>query len=294
MGWKGGVVSVRNLVVAAANFGMGIQGEEFAWRVADKAGPDPDGDGVQRELSVGDVTAITTYIAAQEAPTGVGHLAELGLVAAPDAAAKERIDRGSELFVKIGCTGCHLPEMHLDNTVFEEPTSASGGSYLDHFLASKDPDYDPKRPVKIDLLKDSQEPRIEADPKGGAIVRLYGDLKRHDMGRRLADPVPGAPLDASLAPLSIGGKIALISPSEFLTTELWGVGSTTPYLHDDRAGTLAEAIELHGEDEPPAVGAPGRSEAQEARDAYMKLTPDERTAVVTFLKSLVNFSKEGV
>jgi CxxC motif-containing protein (DUF1111 family) len=240
------------------------------------------------------VTAITMYVASQEAPTGVGRLAELGLVAAPDAAAKERIEKGSELFAKIGCASCHLPQLHLENTVFEEPTSAGGGNYLDHFLASKDPDYDPKRPVRIDLLKESQEPRIEADPNGGAIVRLYGDLKRHDMGRRFADPVPGAPLDSSLAPLTIDGKIAFIPPSEFLTTELWGVGSTTPYLHDDRAGTLAEAIELHGEDEPPAEGKPGRSEAQEARDAYMKLTPDERTAVVTFLKSLVNYSKEGV
>ena len=75
--------------------------------------------------------------------------------------------------------------------------------------------------------------------------------------------------------------------------ELWGVGSTSPYLHDDRAGTLHEAIALHGEDQPPAVGQPGRSEAQEARDAYLKLSADDQHALVSFLKSLVNFSVEG-
>jgi CxxC motif-containing protein (DUF1111 family) len=183
--------------------------------------------------------------------------------------------------------------MHLAKTVFEEPTLAGGGSYVDHFLASKDPNYDPKRPARFDLLKDSQEPRIEASANGGATVRLYGDLKRHDMGRRFADPNgPAPPLDSTLTPLQVNGKVALIPASEFLTAELWGVGSTGPWLHDDRAGTIAEAIKLHGEDSPPAAGQPGRSEAQEARDAYVKLTPDEQATVVAFLKSLVTFTKE--
>jgi len=182
--------------------------------------------------------------------------------------------------------------MHLAKTVFEEPNLGGGGNYIDHFLASKDPDYDPKRPARFDLLKDSMEPRLEASPGGGAVVRLYGDLKRHDMGRQLADPAPGAPLDSSLAPVQYGGNVALIPPSVFLTPELWGVGSTGPWLHDDRAGTIAEAIMLHGEDTAPAVGQPGRSEAQESRDNYKKLSPEDQSAVVAFLKSLVAFSKE--
>ncbi len=65
-----------------------------------------------------------------------------------------------------------------------------------------------------------------------------------------------------------------------------------PYLHDDRAGTLAEAISMHGEDKPPAVGQPGRSEAQESRDAYLKLSHDEQNAVISFLKSLVTFADD--
>ncbi len=34
--------------------------------------------------------------------------------------------------------------------------------------------------------------------------------------------------------------------SVFLTENLWGVGSTAPYLHDGRATTLTEAILEHG------------------------------------------------
>ena len=56
--------------------------------------PDPDGDGVERELSVGDVTAMTIYTAAQETPGEVERLAAAGLVAAPTAADAARIAAG--------------------------------------------------------------------------------------------------------------------------------------------------------------------------------------------------------
>jgi mono/diheme cytochrome c family protein len=293
MGWKGNIVTVRNFSTAAATFGMGMMGEEFVWRLGEQAGTDPDGDGVSRELSVGDVTAMAIYNAAQATPAELGRLAALGLVAAPDAAAQARIEQGRTLFGSVGCATCHVPEMHLADTVFSEPTLGGGGHYIDRFLASRDPDYDPARPARFDLLTDAQAPRVEAAPTGGATVRLYGDLKRHDMGRRFADPGgPTAALDASLAPLQHNGQVALIAPSHFLTAELWGVGTTGPWLHDDRAGTLNEAILLHGEDAPPAPGQPGRSEAQEARDGYAKLTHEEQAAVVAFLKSLVAFSTE--
>ena len=291
-GWKGQITTVRNFAVAASSFGMGMQAEEFVWRLPPAVGADPDADGVSRELSVGDITAITIYNAAQEAPTELARVAALGVVPAPDAAGQGMVDRGRTLFGQVGCASCHVPEVRLADTVFEEPTKRGAGQYLDAFLAGKDPDYDAARPVRFDLMKDSQEPRIEAHPEGGAVVRLYGDLKRHDMGRRLADPAPVGVLSVSLAPLEFEGKPVRVSASEFLTPELWGVGNTGPWMHDDRAGTLAEAIALHGEDSPPAPGQKGRSEAQEARDAYLKLSPDDQRALVAFLKSLVNYSRE--
>jgi hypothetical protein len=292
-GWKGFVGPLRNFVLAAANAGMGMQGEEFAWRLPPERQPDADQDGVERELTVGDVTAMTIYNAAQETPHGVAHLADLGMVARPGAEALARVERGRGLFEEVGCVSCHQPEMRLDNTVFEEPTERGNGYYVDRFLASKDSDYDPARPVRFDVLTDAQAPRVEADPDGGAVVRLYGDLKRHKMGRQLADTAgPQVVFTSALAPLEIDGQVRVVPMDQFLTAELWGVGSTSPYLHDDRAGTLQEAILLHGEDAPPPPGDPGRSEAQESRDKYAELSADDQKAVVTFLKSLVNFSPE--
>ena len=292
-GWKGFVGSLRNFALAAANVAMGMQGEEFTWRLPPERQPDADQDGVERELTVGDITAMTIYNAAQETPHGVAHLADLGMVARPDAGALATVEKGRALFEEVGCVSCHQPEMRLENTVFEEPTSRGNGNFLDGFLASKDSDYDPARPLRFDMLTDAQPPRVEAHPEGGAVVRLYGDLKRHRMGRQLADEAgPQVIFASTLAPLEIDGEVRMVPPDEFLTAELWGVGSTALYLHDDRAGTLQEAILLHGEDTPPPPGDPGRSEAQESREAYAGLSADDQVAVVTFLKSLVNFSPE--
>ena len=60
-------------------------------------------------------------------------------------------------------------------------------------------------------------------------------------------------------------------------------------MHDGRAGSLEEAILLHGEDDPPPPGDAGRSEAQEAREAYAALNAEEREALLVVLKSLATF-----
>lgn len=65
--------------------------------------------------------------------------------------------------------------------------------------------------------------------------------------------------------------------TEFLTTPLWGVGSTAPYGHDGRSINLMEVILRHG------------GEAQGARDAFAALTSAQQTRVITFLNSLVLF-----
>jgi hypothetical protein len=292
LGWKGNIPTVRLFNVGAAALVMSMQAEELVWKLAAKgAPPDADGDGVERELSVGDITAMTVYNAALETPQTVERLAELGMVARPGDEDRARIERGRKAFDQARCTSCHAPTMHLANTVFEEPTLRGNGNFYDATLAGKDPGYDPKRPVRFDVLKDALEPRAEADPTGGAVVRLYGDLKRHRMGRQLADAVgPVIPFTAGFAPLATDGKPVPVGPSVFLTAELWGVGNTGPWMHDGRAASLREAIAWHGEDQPPAVGSPDRSEAQEARDAWNALAKEDQEAVLVFLRSLRTFS----
>ncbi len=292
MGWKGDAPIIRTITVAAATFGMGMLAEEQGWKApgGDKK-PDLDGDGVDRELSVGDVTAITVYTAALETPTSFTRLAALGFVKAPTAAQTAQIEAGRAAFAAIGCAMCHTPEMRLDNTRFEEPTLRGNGNYYDKALAARDPGYDPKRPFAFDVLRDALPPRAERRAGGGATIRLYGDLKRHAMGRVLADPVgPDESGTADGDTLKYEGKPVMIPADTFLTAELWGVGNTGPWLHDNRAGTLREAILLHGEDARHPPGAAGRSEAQDARDAFKARPAADQDALVAFLKSLRTFS----
>jgi cytochrome c peroxidase len=294
LGWKGDVPILRNFSVGAAAGAMGLVADELVWK---KAGagkyPDVDGDGVGRELSVGDITAMTVYMAAQETPTEAGTMATLGYAQPLSADDAGRVEAGRKAFAALGCAACHTPEMPLLNTRFEEPTLRGRGQYYDVALARLDPGYDPKRPFTFDLLQKAQPPRAEARAGGGATIRLYGDLKRHAMGRLLADPADTSEsIGADLEPLKHDGKTVVIPADQFLTAELWGVGNTGPWLHDNRAGTLREAVVLHGEDAPPAAGSPGRSEAQEARDAFVKAPAADQDSLIAFLLSLRTFSPE--
>jgi hypothetical protein len=69
--------------------------------------------------------------------------------------------------------------------------------------------------------------------------------------------------------------------TEFLTTPLWGVGSTPPYGHDGRSINLMEVILRHG------------GEAQAARDTFARLPSGQQARIIAFLNSLSSFSTGG-
>ena len=100
---------------------------------------------------------------------------------------------------------------------------------------------------------------FERTDDGAAVIRLYGDLKRHEMGRGLAEEIDEGNVGASV----------------FLTENLWGAGSTAPYLHDGRATTLAEAILAHG------------GEARRSTELYQALNRSDQADLVAFLDNLV-------
>jgi hypothetical protein len=99
-------------------------------------------------------------------------------------------------------------------------------------------------------------------PLGGSfLVRdIFTDFKRHDLGPGFYE----RNYDGSLR-------------KEFMTTALWGVGTTAPYGHDGRSLGLAEVVLRHG------------GEAQRARDSFASLDAEQRAAVLGFLGSLVLF-----
>jgi hypothetical protein len=99
-------------------------------------------------------------------------------------------------------------------------------------------------------------------PRGGSfLVRdIFTDFKRHDLG-------------PSFHEREYDGTVR----KEFLTTPLWGVGSTAPYGHDGRSINLNEVILRHG------------GEADHEAAKYERLDDNERFAVLAFLGSLIIF-----
>jgi CxxC motif-containing protein (DUF1111 family) len=92
----------------------------------------------------------------------------------------------------------------------------------------------------------------------------YSDLLLHDMGEGLADNRPDG----------------AASGTEWRTSPLWGVGLTekvnghTLFLHDGRARNIKEAILWHG------------GEAKTSRDAFAKLSNEDRERLIAFVNSL--------
>ncbi len=105
------------------------------------------------------------------------------------------------------------------------------------------------------------------------------------MGSRLAEPVNEIAGD-DVTPIPIDPRNRH-TPDTFLTENLWGVGSTAPYMHDGRATTLAEAILEH------ASGATNdTSEARTSRSMYLARGSTDKRALIAFLENLVLFKVE--
>lgn len=186
----------------------------------------PDNDGVVRELEEGALSAMAIYMAMLESP----------VMRVPfDRGLRERWARGSAAFDAVACNTCHTRELTLLGVSWRELPDTTGG---------------PGNLVYV-MVEGEQ-------PKSSASVRLFSNLKRHDMGPGLAERHVAA--DG-------------IPSSVFLTRPLWGLADTAPYLHDGRAPSLPEAIVAHG------------GEAAASRDAYLALSTDGKADLHVFLLS---------
>ena len=118
-GWKGNHATIRSFTRGAAHNELGLQATELV------GAQDGDYDGVINELSVGDVTALTLYMAALERPVSTVELAEIGIIDLTDVQSAD-IAAGKHLFATVGCSSCHVPSMTVANPIFSEPSRVAG------------------------------------------------------------------------------------------------------------------------------------------------------------------------
>ncbi len=249
-GWKGHA-SLRDSVREAFRIHLGLVAMVDQQAVRDGRAPatafgdgpwyDVDRDGTTIEVEDGMISTMVAYLAQLEAPQ---------LAPPDDPDLLDQFVAGQAAFDHARCGACHVPALRLASpllTTTAEQTENAGSP-----------------PVTIDVARDGMWPKIEPlDQPGSAFaVRLFSDLRRHDLGPALAapgpQPSPGGPIPAQ----------------EWLTRPLWGLADTAPYLHDGRAPTIADAILAHG------------GEATASREAYQALPADQRAALRVYLTSL--------
>ncbi len=265
----GGKISIREFIVGALNDEMGLQsvdpelaaakaGARFvtpSGMVLDGAtdqleGPptsdpnaDPDGDGVKNEIPTSVVDHLEFYLMNYFKPGTYEQTR--GTI------------KGRRLFGEIGCARCHVPDLTINHdrrvadveTVFDPVKGIFNGLFATATALFNSTD------------DHSGFPAVKA-PKGGSFVvkNIFTDFKRHDLGSNFYER-------------NYDGT----TRKEFLTTPLWGVGSTPPYGHDGRSINLTEVILRHS------------GEAQGEAQAFDQMDDADRGALLEFLQSLVIF-----
>ncbi len=194
-GRKGNNASIRQFDLGALQFHMGMQPVEIVGE-----GVDADDDGVVDEILAGELSAMHIFSVLSEAPRRRG-------------GNWHQVRRGYQAFMNAGCGGCHIPVTHTRSSRLA--------------IAFPEVETDPTANVFIEVELRGGSAGFRRGWRGGIMVPMYSDLKRHHMGDSLSEHT-GDPLDAY-----------------FITPRLWGIADTAPYLHDGRALTLRDAIGMH-------------------------------------------------
>lgn len=249
---SGSAVSLREFTNTAYNRHHGIQTtERFG------AGTDPDGDGVRNEMTRGDVTAVTMFLATLPVP---------GRVIPNDPEIERKVLAGERAFARIRCTECHVTALPLDRRgwIYSEPGPFNVPGNLQRRAA---------RLLEVDLTDAVlPAPRLRPGRDGLSVVRVpaYTDFKLHDITDP-ADETATEPLDMNQpasSPRFLEGN------RRFLTRRLWGTANEPAYFHHGLITTLREAVLAHS------------GEAREQRRGFQALSEYDQEALLGFLETL--------
>jgi mono/diheme cytochrome c family protein len=265
----GGTISIREFVAGALQNEMGLQAVDPDLATAVAGGRITTPSGMVLDGSLDAIEAPPTTdpaadpdhdgIVNEVPPSLVDHL-EFYLLNYFKPATYEQTEgtrRGRKFFEKVGCASCHVPDLQIN---------------VDRRVADVDTLFDPANGILNNLfstaapLNDSVSdgsgfPNLKLPKLQPFRVRnIFADFKRHDIGPNFYER-------------NYNGTMQ----KQFITTPLWGVGTTAPYGHDGRSINLTEVILRHG------------GEAQRARDRFANLPLDRRADVIEFLQSLILF-----
>lgn len=265
----GGTISIREFITGALQNEMGLQAVDPDLATAAAGGRITTPAGMVLDGSLDAIEAPPTADPAadpdhdgtvNEVPASLVDHLEFYLLNYFKPATYEQTDstrRGRKIFEKIGCASCHVPDLQInrDRRVADVETvfDPANGIFNTLFATAT--------PLNDSVSDGGGFPNLKPPKYQPFLVRnIFADFKRHDVGPNFYER-------------NYNGTMQ----KQFMTTPLWGVGTTAPYGHDGRSINLNEVILRHG------------GEAQEARDQFAKLSVERRGAVIEFLQSLILF-----
>ncbi len=265
----GGTISIREFVIGAFNDEMGLQAvdpdlqqahngarietpsgmvldgskDQISGPLVTDASHDEDGDGIANEIPTSVVDHLEFYL--------------LNYFKAGTHRQSNATRRGLETFRQVGCAQCHIPDLVIDHdrrvadveTVYDE----TRGNFNNLFATAT--------PLFSLVPDNSGYPEYKRPNRGTfRVENIFTDFKRHDLGPNFHER-------------NYDGTYQRL----FMTTPLWGVGSTGPYGHDGRSVHLLDVILRHG------------GEAQWSRDQFASRNRNKQQEVLDFLSSLILF-----
>ena len=265
----GGTISIREFVVGALNDEMGMQAVDpdlvaahNGGRIETPAGMILDGsiDQISRPLVTTDSDDEDGDGVANEVPSSVVDHLEFYLLNYFKPATYQQTHetaKGRDTFISVGCAQCHVPDLTVnrDRRVADVETryDAERGNFNSLFATAT--------PLFSVVSDSSGYPAAKYPNNGRFLVKnIFTDFRRHDLGPNFWER-------------NYDGTMR----KEFMSTPLWGVGSSAPYGHDGRSMNLTEVILRHG------------GEAQDARNAFARLNANKQRDVIDFLNSLILF-----
>jgi mono/diheme cytochrome c family protein len=170
-GWKGREATIRRFIEGGFRVHFGMQTEPSVNNHCNTPNvntfgngancQDPDNDGVQKEISDGQLSAESVYLAMLEMPVRIPAL---------NAAAQTRVNEGEALFNQVGCQGCHRQFLTVKSPRLQlrgDTTTGAG--------------------ITVNFATDMREPRPALNADGSMSIEVWTNHRRQDMGPTLAD-----------------------------------------------------------------------------------------------------------
>lgn len=302
-GWRGNMATLEDFTRQACENELGLTVNTNPLAIPDPAaaalaGPFASRPVTSNVISMQDVQSLTAFLKSLPAPVPVRP---------EDPTALEAVVRGEQWFDQVGCSVCHVQtlgpaeNLYSDMLLHDMGESMRGPSTADPYIYGYDevvlqPTVVPVRTYygrSVPLSTGSPSTAARSPNSSGSYSRRTSRTRFFSRPyQKRPAPIQFFPIDSRefVVNQPVPGRFSstrrvtmrqvkvrrnLVRPTdvsqEWRTAPLWGLRDSAPYMHDGRAATVEQAIEMHD------------GEGESSRRRYQLLKDKEKSELLAFL-----------